>query len=74
MATMQQETWNKLDDAAQALDSALNLIGEPGKTDHDLARTICDNEWNLRLMVAFVLRESTKAASPIEQTSKPKEV
>lgn len=59
---MTQEDWSELDDAAQALDSALELIGEPGKTDHDLAKIVCDHELGLRKIVNFVLMESTRAA------------
>ena len=39
-----QQEWNELDDAALALASALEVIGAPGQTDHDLAKIICDHE------------------------------
>lgn len=53
--------WNELDEAAMRLDSALNLIGEPGKTDHDLARLIVENELLLRKLVNHTLAETTAA-------------
>lgn len=59
-----QSEWDTLDDAAMRLDDALNIIGAPGKTDHDLAKIIVDNELMLRKLVAHVLAESTNAAQP----------
>lgn len=57
------DEWDALDEAAQCLDRALGVIGEPDKTDHDLAKIIVDNELKLRGLVNFILTESTLAAS-----------
>lgn len=39
--------------AAAALTEALDIIGAEGKTDHDLARIICDNEVDLAELARF---------------------
>lgn len=40
---------------AGALEKALDLIGEPDKTDHDLAKIIVDNEVELRALVRYAI-------------------
>lgn len=39
---------------AAALWEMLNLIGEPEKSDHDLARIFTENEMEIRALVAFM--------------------
>jgi hypothetical protein len=49
---------------AAALMEALELIGAENANDHDMARVICDNELELREMLAAVMRS---LARPEEQ-------
>lgn len=46
---------------ASAVAEAIELIGEDGKTDHDMAKIIVENELAIRDLVRFALSRLAKA-------------